>query len=46
MKPFSKIEFAKGMMGKEFTMTDFAEDGEMLDAAAVTIASGPYQSAP
>jgi large subunit ribosomal protein L3 len=36
----SQIEFAKGMMGKEFTMTDFAEDGEMLDAAAVTTGYG------
>ena len=36
----SQIEFAKGLMGKEFTMTDFTEDGEMLDAAAVTTGYG------
>jgi len=36
----AQIEFAKGMMGKEFTMTDFTEDGEMLDAAAVTTGYG------
>ena len=32
----AQIEFAKEMMGKEFTMSDFTQDGEMLDAIAVT----------
>lgn len=36
----AQIEFAKGMMGKEFTMSDFTEDGEMLDAIAVTTGYG------
>ena len=36
----AQIEFAKGMMGKEFTMSDFAQDGEMLDAIAVTTGYG------
>ncbi len=36
----AQVEFAKGMMGKEFTMSDFAEDGEMLDAIAVTTGYG------
>ena len=36
----AQIEFAKGMMGKEFTMSEFAQDGEMLDAIAVTTGYG------
>jgi len=36
----AQIEFAKGMMGKEFTMSDFTQDGEMLDAIAVTTGYG------
>ncbi|MEC7135036.1 MAG: 50S ribosomal protein L3 [Candidatus Thermoplasmatota archaeon] len=36
----AQIEFAKEMMGKEFTMSDFAQDGEMLDAIAVTTGYG------
>jgi len=36
----AQVEFAKGMMGKEFTMSDFTEDGEMLDAIAVTTGYG------
>tara|TARA_B100001029_G_scaffold67537_1_gene54931 strand:- start:3287 stop:4297 length:1011 start_codon:yes stop_codon:yes gene_type:complete len=36
----AQVEFAKGMMGKEFTMADFTEDGEMLDAIAVTTGYG------
>ena len=36
----SQIEFAKGLLGKEFTVNDFAEDGEMLDAIAVTTGYG------
>ena len=36
----SQIEFAKEMMGKEFTMSDFTQDGEMLDAIAVTTGYG------
>lgn len=35
-----QIEFAKEMMGKEFTMSDFTQDGEMLDAIAVTTGYG------
>ena len=36
----AQIEFAKEMMGKEFTMSDFTQDGEMLDAIAVTTGYG------
>ena len=36
----AQIEFAKKMMGKEFTMSDFTQDGEMLDAIAVTTGYG------
>ena len=36
----AQVEFAKGMMGKEFIMSDFTEDGEMLDAIAVTTGYG------
>ena len=36
----AQIEFAKEMMGKEFTMSDFTQDGEMLDAFAVTTGYG------
>jgi len=36
----AQVEFAKGMMGKEFTMSDFTQDGEMLDAIAVTTGYG------
>ena len=36
----AQIDFAKGMIGKEFTVNDFAEDGEMLDAVAVTTGYG------
>ena len=36
----AQIEFAKEMMGKEFTMSDFSQDGEMLDAIAVTTGYG------
>jgi len=36
----AQVEFVKGMMGKEFTMSDFTEDGEMLDAIAVTTGYG------
>ena len=36
----AQVEFAKGMMGKEFAMSDFTEDGEMLDAIAVTTGYG------
>ena len=36
----TQIEFAKEMMGKEFTMSDFTQDGEMLDAIAVTTGYG------
>lgn len=36
----AQIEYAKEMMGKEFTMSDFTQDGEMLDAIAVTTGYG------
>ena len=36
----AQIDFAKGMLGKEFTVNDVAEDGEMLDAVAVTTGYG------
>lgn len=36
----AQIKFAKEMMGKEFTMSDFTQDGEMLDAIAVTTGYG------
>ena len=36
----AQIEFAKEMMGKEFSMSDFTQDGEMLDAIAVTTGYG------
>ena len=36
----AQIQFAKEMMGKEFTMSDFTQDGEMLDAIAVTTGYG------
>ena len=36
----AQIEFAKEMMGKEFTMSDFTQEGEMLDAIAVTTGYG------
>ena len=36
----AQVDFAKGMMGKEFTMSDFTQDGEMLDAIAVTTGYG------
>ena len=36
----AQIEFAREMMGKEFTMSDFTQDGEMLDAIAVTTGYG------
>ena len=36
----AQVEFAKEMMGKEFTMSDFTQDGEMLDAIAVTTGYG------
>ena len=36
----AQIEFAKEMMGKEFTMSDFTQDGEMMDAIAVTTGYG------
>ena len=36
----AQSEFAKEMMGKEFTMSDFTQDGEMLDAIAVTTGYG------
>ena len=36
----AQIEFAKEMRGKEFTMSDFTQDGEMLDAIAVTTGYG------
>ena len=36
----AQIEFAKEMMGKEFTMSDFTQDGEMLAAIAVTTGYG------
>ena len=36
----AQIEFAKEMMGKEFTMSDFTQDGEMSDAIAVTTGYG------
>ena len=36
----AQIDFAKSMLGKEFTVNDVAEDGEMLDAVAVTTGYG------
>ena len=36
----AQIEFAKEKMGKEFTLSDFTQDGEMLDAIAVTTGYG------
>ena len=36
----AQIEFAREMMGKEFTMSDFTQDAEMLDAIAVTTGYG------
>ena len=35
-----QIKFSKDMLGKEFTVKDFAEDGEMLDAVAITTGYG------
>ena len=35
-----QIKFSKDMLGKEFTVNDFAEDGEMLDAIAITTGYG------
>ena len=35
-----QIKFSKDMLGKEFTVNDFAEDGEMLDAVAITTGYG------
>ena len=36
----AQINFATDMLGKEFTMADFAVDGEMLDAIGVTTGYG------
>ena len=36
----AQVDYAKSMLGKEFTVNDFAEDGEMLDAVAVTTGYG------
>ena len=35
-----QIKFSKDILGKEFTVNDFAEDGEMLDAIAITTGYG------
>ena len=35
-----QIKFSKDMLGKEFAVNDFAEDGEMLDAIAITTGYG------
>ncbi len=35
-----RIEYAKGILGKEVTVTDFAEEGQLVDVAAITKGKG------
>jgi large subunit ribosomal protein L3 len=35
-----RMEYAKGLLGKEITITDFAKDGAMIDVSAITKGKG------
>jgi large subunit ribosomal protein L3 len=36
----SRLEYAKGLLGKEISITDFTKDGAMIDVAAITKGKG------